>query len=42
MQANDLLEYRNKTIDAFKDRISFSKHLKKTVDAAHGYVLRCK
>ena len=42
MQANDLLEYRNKTIDAFKDRISLSKHLKKTVDAAHGYVLRCK
>ena len=29
MQANDLLEYRNKIINAFKDGTFLSKHLKK-------------
>ena len=29
MQANDLLEYRNKIIDAFKDGTFSSEHLKK-------------
>ena len=39
MQANDLLEYRNKTIDVFKDGTFLSEHLKKTDNAAYGYVL---
>ena len=39
MQANDLLEYRNKIIDAFKDGTFLSEHLKKTDNAAYGYVL---
>ena len=39
MQANDLLEYRNKIIDAFKNGILLSGHLKKSDDDAHGYVL---
>ena len=29
MQANDLLEYRNKIINAFKDGTFLSKYLKK-------------
>ena len=35
MQANDLLEYRNKIINAFKDGTFLSKHLKKSDNAAH-------
>ena len=31
MQANDLLEYRNKIIDAFKDGTFSSEHLKKKI-----------
>ena len=40
MQANSLLEYRNKIIDAFKDGTFLPKHLKKSDDAAHDYVLK--
>ena len=40
MQANDLLEYRNKTIDVFKDGTFLSEHLKKLDDAAYDYVLK--
>ena len=39
MQANDLLEYRDKIIDAFKGGTFSSKYLKKSDDAAYGYVL---
>ena len=39
MQANDLLEYRNKIIDAFKDGTFSSERLKKSYDAAYDYVL---
>ena len=39
MQANDLLEYRNKIIDAFKDGTFSSELLKKSDDAAYDYVL---
>ena len=43
MQANDLLEYRSKIIDAFKDGTFLSENLKKLDDAAHDYVFgRCK
>ena len=40
MQANDLLEYRNKIIDAFKDGTFSSVHLKKKDNAAYNYVLK--
>ena len=40
MQANDLLEYRNEIIDASKNDIVLSRHLKTSDDAAHGYVLK--
>ena len=40
MQANDLLEYRDKTIEAFKDGTFLTKHVKKTDDAAYDYVLK--
>ena len=40
MQENDLLEHRNKIIDAFKDGTFSSEHLKKTDNAAHKYVLK--
>ena len=40
MQANDLLEYRDKIIKAFKDGSFLSKHLKKSDDAAYNYVLK--
>ena len=40
MQANDLLEYINKTIDVFKDGTFLSEHLKKIDDAAYDYVLK--
>ena len=35
MHAKDLLEYRNKIIDAFKDGTFLSEHLKKSVAAAY-------
>ena len=38
MQANDLLEYRNKIINAFKDGTFLSKYLKKSDNAAHDCV----
>ena len=40
MQANDLLEYRNKIIDAFKDRTFLSEYLKKSDEAGYNYVLK--
>ena len=40
MQANDLLEHRNKIIDAFKAGTFSSEHLKKTDNAAYNYVLK--
>ena len=39
MQGNDLFEYRDKIIDAFKDGTLLSECLKKTDNAAYGYVL---
>ena len=40
MQANALLEYRDKIIKAFKDGTFLSEHLKKSDDAAYDYVLK--
>ena len=40
MQANDLLEYRDEIIEAFKDGTFSSEHLKKPDDAAYDYVLK--
>ena len=40
MKANDLLEYRNKIIDAFKNFIFLSEHLKESDDTAYDYVLK--
>ena len=40
MQANDLLEYRNKIIDAFKDGSFLSEYLKKSDEAGYNYVLK--
>ena len=40
MQANDLLGYRNKIIDAFKDGTFLSEYLKKWDDAGYNYVLK--
>ena len=40
MQANDLLEYRNKIIDAFKYGTFSSEYLKKSDDASHNYVVK--
>ena len=39
MHVNDLLEYRDKIIEAFKDGTFSSKRLKKLDDAVYGYVL---
>ena len=39
IKVNDLLEYRNKIIDSFKNGTFSSEHLNKSDDAAHGYVL---
>ena len=39
MQANDMLEYKDKIIDAFKNGIFLSGHLKISDCAAHGHVL---
>ena len=40
MQANDMLEYRDKIIKAFKDGNFLSEYLKKSYNAAHNYVLK--
>ena len=40
MQANDLLEYRNKIIDGFKDNIFSSEYLKKSDNAAYDFTLK--
>ena len=40
MQANDLFEYRERIIDAFKDGIFLSEHLKKSDDAAYDFTLK--
>ena len=40
MQANDLLGYRKKFIDAFKDGTLLSEHLKEVDNAAYNYVLK--
>ena len=39
MQVNDLLEYRDKIIDEFKDGTFSSEHLRKSDAAASDYVL---
>ena len=40
MQPNDLLKYRNKIIDVFKNGIFLSEYLKKLDNAGHNYVLK--
>ena len=40
MQVNDMLEYRDKIIEAFRDGTFFSEHLNKSDDAAYDYVLK--
>ena len=40
MEANDMLEYRNKVIEAFRDGTFSSEHLKKSDAAAYDYVLK--
>ena len=39
IHVNDILEYKDKIIHAFKNGIFFSEHLKTSYDAAHDYVL---
>ena len=39
MQANDMLKYRDKIIEAFRKSTFSSEHLKKSDDAAYNYVL---
>ena len=39
-QANDMLEYNDKVIEAFKDGTFSSEHSKKSGDAAFDYVLK--
>ena len=39
MHANDLLKYRDKFVQAFKDGTFSSEHLKKSDGAAHNYML---
>ena len=39
MHANDMLKYRDKIIEAFRDGTFSSEHLKKSDAAAYGYVL---
>ena len=39
MKVNDMLEYRDKIIEAFRDGTFLSEHLKKSDDAAYDYVL---
>ena len=40
MQANNMLDYRDKIIKAFKDDTFLSGHLEKSDDAAYNYVLK--
>ena len=40
MKVNDMLEYRDKIIEAFRDGTFFSEHLNKSDDAAYDYVLK--
>ena len=40
MDANKMLEYRDKIIEAFRDGTFLSENLKKSDDAAYGFVLR--
>ena len=40
MQVNDMLDYRDKVIDAFKDGTFLSKYLKTSDDAGYKYVLK--
>ena len=40
MQANDMQEYRDTIIKAFRDGTFSSEHLKKSDDAAYDYVLK--
>ena len=39
MDANKMLEYRDKIIEAFRDGTFLSENFKKSDDAAYGYVL---
>ena len=39
MHANDMLEYGDKIIEAFRDGTFSSEHLKKSDDAAYDYIL---
>ena len=40
MQANNMLEYRDKIIEAFRDGTFSSEHLKKSDAAAYDYVFK--
>ena len=40
MQVNDMLEYIDKILDAFKDGTFFSEYLQKSDDAGYKYVLK--
>ena len=40
MQANDMLKYRDKIIEAFRDGTFSFEHLKKSGDAAYDYTLK--
>ena len=40
MHANDMLEYGDKIIEAFRDGTFSSEHLKKSDDAAYDYILK--
>ena len=40
MQANDMLEYWDKTIETFRDGTFLSENLKKSDDAAYDYTLK--
>ena len=40
MHANDMLEYGDKIIEAFRDGTFSSEHLKKSDDAAYDYTLK--
>ena len=39
MHANDMLEYGDKIIEAFRDSTFSSEHLKRSDDAAYNHVL---
>ena len=40
MQANDMLKYRDKIIEAFRDGTFSSEHSKKSNDTVYDYVLK--